>query len=217
MNTRALRAAVFTACALPLARMALDAATGDLGANPVEAILNRLGFWTLTLLLASLAATPAHDLLGLAWPVRVRRLVGLFAFGYASAHLVFYAGVDQLLDWRVLWADVTKRKFMVVGFAAWLTLVPLAVTSTDRWVRRLGFVRWKRLHRLVYGAAALGVIHFLWRVKADRTRPLVFAAVLAALLLARLPAAFRRGRARAQRAAEATAAGSAGRARGAPT
>jgi sulfoxide reductase heme-binding subunit YedZ len=220
---RALRAAAFALCALPLAKMGLDAFTGGLGANPVEAILNRLGFWTLTLLVASLAATPAHDLLGLAWPVRVRRLVGLFAFSYASAHLLFYAGVDQLLDWRVLWADVTKRKFMVVGFAAWLALVPLAVTSTDRWVRRLGFVRWKRLHRLAYAAGALGVVHFLWRVKADRTRPLVFAAVLAALLVARLPAAVRR--ARAQRSAEAppgkavapVAAAAPGRARGMPT
>jgi sulfoxide reductase heme-binding subunit YedZ len=168
---------------------------------------------------ASLAATPAHDLLGLTWPVRLRRLVGLFAFAYATAHLLFYVAVDQLFDWRVLWADVTRRRFMVVGFAAWLALVPLAVTSTDRWVRRLGFTRWKRLHRLAYAAGALGVVHFLWRVKADRTRPLVFAAALAALFLARVPAAFsraRRARARAQRAADRANA-TMDRVRGAPT
>ena len=219
-HPRALRAVAFAACSLPLAKLGVDAFSGGLGANPVEAILNRLGFWTLTLLVASLAATPAHDLLGLSWPVRVRRLVGLFAFTYATAHLVFYVAVDQVFDWRVLWADVTKRRFMVVGFTAWLALLPLAVTSTDRWVRRLGFTRWKRLHRLAYAAGALGVVHFLWRVKADRTRPLAFAAVLAGLFLARLPAAVaraRRIRARAQPMAARPWPETATRGRGAPT
>ncbi len=149
-------------------------------------MLDRLGFWTLTLLALSLVPTPAHDLLGLAWPVRFRRMLGLFAFSYATLHLAWYVGVDQFFDLSVLATDVLKRKFMVVGFAAWLLLVPLAVTSTDRWVRRLGFARWKRLHRLVYAAALLGVVHFVWRVKADLRRPSWFAAAVGLLLAARI-------------------------------
>jgi sulfoxide reductase heme-binding subunit YedZ len=185
-RTRTLKAVVFAAACLPLANMVLDLFTGGLGANPIEAVLNRLGFWTLTLLTLSLVPTPAHDLLGLRWPVRVRRMVGLFAFAYASLHLTWYVAIDQGLDLAVLAEDVAKRKFMAVGFVAWLTLVPLAVTSTDRWVRRLGYTRWKRLHRLVYATALLGVVHFVWRVKADLRRPSVFAIAIGTLLLLRL-------------------------------
>lgn len=130
--------------------------------------------------------TPARALLGLSWPIRVRRLLGLFAFAYATLHLLFYVAVDQGLDVALLAEDVAKRKFMAVGFAAWLLLLPLAVTSTDAWVRRLGFARWKRLHRLVYVAALLGVVHFVWRVKADHSRPLAFAAAIGLLLAARV-------------------------------
>jgi len=172
-----------------------DLALGRLGANPIEAILNRLGFWTLTLLAASLVPTPARSLLGLSWPIRLRRMLGLFAFTYGTLHLLFYVGVDQGLDVALLAKDVAKRKFMTVGFAAWLTLVPLAVTSTDAWVRRLGFARWKRLHRLVYLAAILGVLHFVWRVKADLSRPLVHASVIGLLLAVRLLPARRARRA----------------------
>ncbi|HUL60309.1 MAG TPA: protein-methionine-sulfoxide reductase heme-binding subunit MsrQ [Anaeromyxobacteraceae bacterium] len=183
---RLLEAATFALALVPLGKVAWDHWTGALGANPIEAVLNRLGFWTLTFLTLSLVPTPAHDLLGLAWPVRVRRMLGLFAFSYATLHLSWYVGVDQFFDLRVLAKDVVKRKFMVVGFSAWLLLVPLAVTSTDRWVRRLGYARWKRLHRLVYAAALLGVVHFVWRVKADLRRPAIFAAAVGGLLLARL-------------------------------
>lgn len=191
-RVRALKAAVFTACCLPLAKIAVDGLTGGLGANPIEAVLDRLGFWTLTLLALSLVPTPARDLLGVAWPVRVRRMLGLFCFGYATLHLSWYVGVDQFFDLHILAKDVLKRRFMVVGFVGWLLLVPLAVTSTDRWVRRLGFTRWKRLHRLVYVVALLGVVHFVWRVKADLARPLVFAGVIGGLLLARVAAPARR-------------------------
>ncbi len=158
---------------LPLVRIVWDGLAGRLGANPIERVQDRLGFWTLTFLALSLVATPAHDLLGLAWPVRVRRTIGLLAFAYASLHLVWYVGIDQVGDVGLLVKDVTKRRFMAVGFVAWLILVPLAVTSTQRWVRRLGYVRWKRLHRLVYAAALLGVVHFVWRVKADLRRPIL--------------------------------------------
>jgi sulfoxide reductase heme-binding subunit YedZ len=178
--------AVFVLAAVPLGKLVADLALSRLGANPIEALLNRLGFWTLTLLLSSLAATPANALLGLAWPARVRRLLGLWAFAYATLHLVCYVAVDQGLDLTLLLKDVAKRKFMTVGFTAWLLLVPLAVTSTDRWVQRLGFRAWKRLHRLVYAAAVLGVVHFVWRVKADLLWPGIFALVLGALFLLRL-------------------------------
>jgi sulfoxide reductase heme-binding subunit YedZ len=196
-RSRLLKLATIALASAPLAKMAADLALDRLGANPIEAVLDRLGFWTLTLLALSLVPTPAHDLLGLAWPVRLRRTLGLFAFSYATLHLLWYVGVDQLLDVGLLAEDVAKRKFMTVGFTAWLLLVPLAVTSTDGWVRRLGFARWKRLHRLVYFAAALGAVHFVWRVKADLRRPAVFLAALAVLLLARLVprAAARRARA----------------------
>jgi sulfoxide reductase heme-binding subunit YedZ len=178
--------AVLALSAAPLAKLVADLFLSRLGANPVEAILNRLGFWTLTLLLATLAATPANALLGLAWPARVRRLLGLWAFSYATLHLLCYVAVDQGLDLRLLAEDVAKRKFMTVGFTAWLLLVPLAVTSTDRWVQRLGYRTWKRLHRVVYVAAILGVVHFVWRVKADLLRPALFAVALGILLLLRV-------------------------------
>jgi methionine sulfoxide reductase heme-binding subunit len=132
-------------------------------------------------------------------------MLGLFAFTYATLHLTWYVAVDQGLDLHVLAQDVAKRKFMTVGFVGWLGLVPLAVTSTDRWVRRLGYARWKRLHRLVYVVAVLGVVHFIWRVKADTLRPYVFGAILAALLVARLPGALARARARARARAARTA------------
>jgi sulfoxide reductase heme-binding subunit YedZ len=185
----------------PLAKLGIDAATGGLGANPIAEALNRLGFWTLVFLTLALAASPAHDWLGLSWPVRLRRTLGLLAFGYASLHLATYAGVDQFFDWGAILADVTKRKFIAVGFATFLLLAPLAITSTDAWVRRLGFRRWKALHRLVYAAALGGVLHFVWRVKVDLREPLWFAGALAFLVLLRLvprPAARRRAAAQAR-------------------
>jgi sulfoxide reductase heme-binding subunit YedZ len=207
---RLLKAVTFVLACAPLAKIVADGLLGRLGANPIEMVLNRLGFWTLTLLTLSLVPTPAHDLLGLAWPVRIRRMLGLFAFSYATLHLLWYVGVDHLFDVTLLAKDVAKRKFMTVGFLTWLVLVPLAVTSTDRWVRRLGYARWKRLHRAVYAAALLGVVHFVWRVKADLRRPSWFIAAIALLLLARLvPSAARRVRAAAsrRRPEERTAAG----------
>jgi sulfoxide reductase heme-binding subunit YedZ len=148
--------------------------------------MNRLGFWTLTWLVLSLAATPMKTLFGLTEPLRVRKMVGLFAFFYGALHFVTYVALDQAFDIDDIFADIVKRKFITVGFAALITLAPLAATSTNRAVRRLGFRRWKRLHRLVYVAAVLGVVHFVWRVKADYLEPALFAVALAALLVARL-------------------------------
>ena len=178
--------AVSAAGGLPALLIGLDAWRGRLGANPIAEILNRLGFWALTFLLLSLAPTGVKILLGWTEPLRYRRTIGLFAFFYAFLHFATYLGVDQFFDLHAIGADIVKRKFITVGFLAFLLLVPLAVTSTDRWVRRLGFVRWKQLHRLSYLAALCGVVHFIWRVKADLRQPLTFAAILALLLLVRV-------------------------------
>lgn len=178
--------AVFAACLSPLAKLGIDGARDQLSANPIAEVMNRLGFWTLTLLVLSLAATPMKTLFGWTAPLRVRKMVGLFAFFYGALHFVTYVALDQSFDLRDILADIVERKFITVGFAAFMTLVPLAATSTNRAVKRLGFRRWKRLHRLVYVAAVLGVVHFVWRVKADYLEPALFAVALAALLLARL-------------------------------
>ncbi len=183
---RLLKLAVVLLSLVPLALVALDGLRGRLGANPIEAILNRLGYWTLVFVLLALVPTPLQALTGWTWLAPLRRTVGLFAFFYACLHLSTYVGVDQFFDWRAIAADVVKRKFITIGMLAFALLVPLALTSTNRAVRRLGYARWKRLHRLVYLAAACGVVHFVWRVKADLREPLIFAAVLALLLALRL-------------------------------
>jgi len=191
-----LEPAVVAAGLVPLAKLALDALAGGLGANPIEETLNRLGFWALTWLAVALVPTPAREWLGITWPARVARPLGLLAFSYAMLHFLFYLAVDKFFDWPVVATDLSKRPFIAVGFAALLLLAPLAITSTDAWVRRLGYPRWKRLHRLVYAAAALAVVHFLWRVKADRRKPLAFAAVFALLFAARVPGWVRAARRR---------------------
>jgi sulfoxide reductase heme-binding subunit YedZ len=152
-----------------------------LGANPVDKVQDTLGIWGLRLLLATLAVTPLREILG--WPrlVLFRRMLGLFAFFYVSMHFLWYLLVDQGLDWRLWIEDITKRPYITVGFAALLLLIPLAVTSTRRAMRRMGR-RWQRLHRLIYPAAILGCTHFYWQVKADIREPLVYALVLAVLL-----------------------------------
>jgi len=196
-SRRLVRVALFVASCVPLALLAADALRGGLGANPIEAILNRLGWWTLAFVLLALVPTPLRILFGWTWPAPHRRMIGLFAFLYAFLHLATYVGVDQFFDWKAILADVVKRPFITIGMAAFLLLVPLALTSTDRWVRRLGYVRWKRLHRLVYLVGVFGVIHFVWRVKADLREPLIFAAILAVLLGIRLVGTLRAARSRA--------------------
>ena len=176
---------IFAASLVPLLLVALDALRGRLGANPIEAILNRFGYWTLVFVLLALVPTPLQRLSGWTWMAPHRRMIGLFAFFYACLHVGTYIGVDQFFDWRAIVADVVKRKFITIGMLAFALLVPLALTSTDGSVRRLGYARWKRVHRLVYAAAVCGVVHFIWRVKADLREPLLFAAALAVLLAVR--------------------------------
>jgi len=181
-----LQPALLTGALTPLVVIVGRAVAGTLGANPIAQALNQLGLLALIFLIAALACTPLKLVFGWTWPLRIRRTLGLIAFGYACLHVATYAGLDQVLDWRAIWKDVSKRKFIFVGFAAFVTLIPLARTSTNDAVRRLGFARWKRLHRLAYVAPALGALHFYWRVKKDATEPLAYATVLAVLLVIRV-------------------------------
>jgi sulfoxide reductase heme-binding subunit YedZ len=183
---RRLKLLVGAFAALPAIVIAVRFATDRLGTNPIEAALNQLGFWALVTLLASLACTPLKIVFGWNWPLHARRLLGLAAFGYASLHFLVYVVLDQFFAWDEILKDLVKRKFITVGFLALALLVPLAVTSTNRMVKRLGFPTWKKLHRLAYLAAVLGVVHFVWRVKADLREPLVFAFVLAVLFAVRI-------------------------------
>lgn len=181
-----LKPGVAIGCLIPLALMISDAARGQLGADPVAIALNRLGLLALICLLASMAATPLRLVCGWFWPLRLRRMLGLFAFFFAALHFGVYIGVDQGFALGAVLQDVAERKFITVGFAALLVLVPLAATSPQRVRRALGPKRWQRLHRLVYLAGALAALHFIWRVKRDLTEPVLYATLLGALLLARL-------------------------------
>jgi sulfoxide reductase heme-binding subunit YedZ len=179
---------IFVGAIAPVVSILTRARSGALGANPIAEALNELGLMALVLLIASLACTPLKTVFGWTWPIRARRLLGLLAFAYAALHVTVYAGLDQGLDVRAIFADVLKRRFIFVGFAAFVMMIPLAWTSTKGAVRRMGYVQWKRLHLLVYPAALCAVVHFVWRVKKDLSEPLVYAAILGALLLVRVVA-----------------------------
>ncbi len=180
-----IKAAAHALALVPLLLLVQGARNDSLGADPVAAITHATGDWTLRLLLLGLAMTPLRRLLGQAWPLRFRRLIGLYAFFYGCLHLTTYLALDLGAYWQQIFADIVKRPYITVGFAAWLLLVPLALTSTRRAMRWLGR-RWGLLHRAVYAAAALGVLHFVWLVKSDLREPLVYAAILALLLGVRL-------------------------------
>lgn len=177
--------AVFVASLVPLALLVSDAVGGRLGAEPIREIQLRTGWWSLTFLLITLAVTPVRQLTRWNGAVKLRRMLGLFAFFYAILHLSNYVGVDQYFDWSAIGEDIAKRPWITIGLTALLLLVPLAATSTQGMIRRLG-KRWGALHRLVYVAAACGVLHFLWLVKQDTSEPATFGVVLVALLAFRL-------------------------------
>ena len=187
-----LKPGLFVGALAPLGVMAFEAIQGTLGANPIAEVENVLGLAALVLLIASLACTPARRLFGWSWPARVRRQLGLFAFFYVALHFLTYVLVDQGLDAARIVEDIAKRPFITVGFAALVLLTPLALTSTTASIRRLGYRRWQLLHQLAYLAGVLAVIHFFWRVKIDVSQPLVYAAILAGLLLVRAAFALRR-------------------------
>jgi len=187
-SIRILKALVFLLCLVPLAKLALETfgvAGMSLGANPIEELIHRLGIWGLNFLLITLAVTPLRRLTGKSWLLRFRRMLGLFAFFYVLMHFLTYAGLDQRFDLSVIFEDIAERPFITVGFTAFLLLIPLAATSTNAMMKRLGR-RWQKLHRLVYVIAILGVVHFYWQVKLDTLEALVYAAILAVLLGYRL-------------------------------
>lgn len=204
------KAAVFLAALGPVAWLVWAALTGNLSANPLSDITNETGIWALRFVCATLALTPLRRLTGWNWLIRFRRMAGLYAFFYGTLHFLTYVIVDRfagldfpngILAWttvvnlaRSVGADIYKRPFITVGFSAWLTMLPLAVTSTAGWIRRLGGRRWNLLHRLVYATGVIAVLHYWWLVKADVSRPVAYGVVVAALL------GFRVSRARRARA-----------------
>ena len=176
-----LKAAAHALALWPFIALVLGVARDTLGADPVAGITHATGSWALRLLLIGLALTPLRRLSGQAWPIRFRRLVGLYAFFYACLHLATWLVLDLGGYWTQVFDDLAKRPYIMLGFGAWLLLLPLALTSTRGWMRRLGR-RWGQLHKLVYAAALLAVLHYVWLVKADLREPLLYAAVLAVLL-----------------------------------
>jgi sulfoxide reductase heme-binding subunit YedZ len=180
-----LKMGIFLLALLPLARIAVLGLRDRLGANPVEFVIHSTGTWALVLLLLTLTMTPLRRVTGMKWPLALRRMLGLFSFFYAVLHVLAYVGLDQWFDWSSILKDVAKHRYVLVGLAGFLLLIPLAVTSTSGMMRRLGR-HWQRLHRLVYVAGGLGVVHYLWLVKKDITPPLIYGAVLVVLLAARL-------------------------------
>jgi methionine sulfoxide reductase heme-binding subunit len=179
---RWLKPLVFLACLVPLTRLGWKAYNHALGANPIEVITHSTGDWTLIFLLVTLAATPLRKLTGQLWLIRFRRMFGLFAFFYVVLHFLTYIWLDKFFDVHEMLADIAKRKFITVGFTGFVLLIPLAVTSTAGWIRRLGGRRWQRLHQLIYFSAMAGVIHYLWLVKKDIHKPVEYAVVLGVLL-----------------------------------
>jgi sulfoxide reductase heme-binding subunit YedZ len=177
---------VFLLGVVPLAQLAWRAFHHRLGANPIEFITHQTGDWTLIFLLLTLAVTPARKLFRQPDLIRFRRMLGLFAFTYAFLHFSTWIGLDKFFDWPEMLHDIRKRPFITVGFTGFFFMIPLAITSTAGWIRRLTGKRWQALHRLVYACAIAGVVHYYWLVKSDVRKPLTYAALLALLLTFRL-------------------------------
>jgi methionine sulfoxide reductase heme-binding subunit len=182
---RPLKPFVFVLCLGPLAALAYGAWAGTLGANPIDKITDETGTWTLRFLVLTLLVTPLRKWTGWNSLIKFRRMIGLFAFFYGCLHFMTYLVLDQFFDMQSVLKDIAKRPFITMGFAAFVLMIPLAITSTAGWIRRLGGRRWNLLHKLVYLSAIGGVIHYLWLVKADISRPVRYAAILAVLLAAR--------------------------------
>jgi methionine sulfoxide reductase heme-binding subunit len=179
---------IFLACLAPLASLAWRAFHAELGANPIEAITHSTGTCTLVFLLITLSVTPLRKLTRQYWLINLRRMFGLFAFSYGCLHLTTYVWLDKFFDVHEMLADIAKRRFITAGLAGFVLMIPLAVTSTKGWIRRLGGKRWQALHRLIYLSAAAGVVHYIWLVKADLRSPLRYAFVLLVLLTYRIVA-----------------------------
>jgi sulfoxide reductase heme-binding subunit YedZ len=173
---------LFAACLIPAGVLVFQAFTHGLGANPIERITRATGDWTLRFLLITLAITPARQLLKRPELIRFRRMLGLFAFFYGCLHFLTYVWLDQFFVWESIMRDVRKRPFVTAGFTGFVMMLPLALTSTAGWIRRLGGTQWRMLHRLIYVSATAGVVHYWWLVKSDIREPLAYGVVLAGLL-----------------------------------
>ncbi|MBI3523392.1 MAG: sulfoxide reductase heme-binding subunit YedZ [Betaproteobacteria bacterium] len=177
-----LKVITFALCLAPLARLVWGALDDTLGANPIEFITRSLGTWALNFLLITLTVSPLRKLSGWNWLLRLRRMLGLFAFFYVVLHLTTYLWLDQFFDLQAIAKDILKRPFITVGMSAFVLLIPLALTSNNAMIKRLGGKRWQKLHRAVYAIGILGVLHYWWMVKLDTTLPQVYAVLLALLL-----------------------------------
>jgi len=186
LSSKWTKVVVFVICLAPLGALVDRAVHGRLGANPVEFVQHATGDWTLRFLIFTLAISPLRKLLNLPELIRFRRMLGLFAFFYVCLHFLIYIGPDQSFNLGGMWKDVEKRRFITVGFLGFVLLIPLALTSTAGWIRRLGGKRWQMLHRAIYVTAICGVIHYYWLVKSDVRKPLFYGALVAILLLWRL-------------------------------
>lgn len=183
---RLIKLALFPATLLPLVRLAWKGCHAGLGANPIEVITRSTGDWALIFLLVTLSISPLRRLTRQYWLIGVRRMIGLFAFFYASLHFLTYIWLDKFFDLHEMLEDIGKRPFITVGFSAFVLLIPLALTSTARSIRYLGGKNWQRLHRLIYLTSILGVTHYWWLVKADIRKPERYAVLLGTLLLYRI-------------------------------
>jgi methionine sulfoxide reductase heme-binding subunit len=186
LTSKYTKCVVFLLCLVPLAILLWRATHGELTANPIEFITHTTGDWTLRFLVMTLAITPLRKILKLPQLIRFRRMLGLFAFFYVCLHFSTWIGLDKFFDWHEMWKDVLKRRFITVGFTGFVLLIPLAITSTAGWIRRLGGKRWQLLHRAIYLTAVLGVIHYYWLVKSDVRKPLEYAGMVGILLAWRL-------------------------------
>jgi sulfoxide reductase heme-binding subunit YedZ len=175
------KVAVFLICLIPFADLLWRFIKGDLGINPVETLQHGTGDWTIRFIVFTLCITPFRKLLKIPDLIRFRRMLGLFAFFYVCLHFLTYLGPDQSFDLSGMWKDVAKRPFITVGFAAFVSLIPLAITSTAGWIRRIGGKRWQMLHRLIYFAAVCGVVHYYWLVKSDVRKPVFYGALVGIL------------------------------------
>jgi methionine sulfoxide reductase heme-binding subunit len=204
-HIRWLKPVVFVACLGPVIHLGAKGVLGMLGANPIQVITWSTGTWTLVFLCVTLSVTPLRRLPGLNDLIRFRRMFGLFAFFYGFLHLTTYVWLDQFFDFRAMALDIYRRPFIAAGLTAFLLMVPLAVTSTQGMIRRLGGRRWRMLHRLVYASAIAGVIHYYWQVKIDETVPIRFAVVVGVLLGLRVLMYARRRKGKARPAPAETA------------
>jgi sulfoxide reductase heme-binding subunit YedZ len=186
LRRRWTKALVWVACLVPLAWLGWRAWNQDLTANPIEYVTHFLGDWTIRLIVATLAVTPLRKLLHLPDLIRFRRLIGLFAFFYGTLHFLTWLWIDKFFDFQEIVKDVVKRPYITVGFAAFILMMPLAVTSTTGWIRRLGGKRWQLLHRLIYISAIAGVVHYYWLVKSDVRLPLLYGTLVFVLLAYRV-------------------------------